>query len=81
MNVGAALQQALDEAGVSQSLLAQRTGLSAKHINQVIKGVAPLSVDVAARIEIAEPSISAEALLIAQVRNKISEYRGRQVHE
>jgi HTH-type transcriptional regulator/antitoxin HigA len=75
---GEHLQQGLDEAGVSQAWLAYRTGLSTKHINWLVKGRARLSVDVAVRIEMAVPSISAEALLIAQVRQEIADYRAFQ---
>jgi addiction module HigA family antidote len=72
--VGELLQQELDNADVSQSSLARQLGISPKHINQVIKGHARLSVDVAVRIEMAIPSISAEGLLIAQIRWEISDY-------
>lgn len=69
-----ALQDGLDEAGVSQALLSSMTGLSTKHINRLIKGKARLSVDAAVRIEMAVPSISAEALLIAQVREELRQW-------
>lgn len=72
--IGDALQRALDVAEVSQALLSYRTGISTKHINQVIKGKCRLSVDMAIRIEMAVPSVSAEQLLIAQVRQEIAEW-------
>lgn len=72
--VGKALQDGLDAAGVSQAFLASRAGISTKHINQLVKGNARLSVDVAVRIEAAVPSISCEALLIAQVRQELADY-------
>lgn len=72
--VGVLIQDGLDAAGVSQSLLARTTGLTAKHVNQLVKGHARLSVDVAVRIELAVPSISAEGLLIAQVRRELAAY-------
>jgi plasmid maintenance system antidote protein VapI len=73
-SVGEMLQQGLDDAGMSQALLAYGTGLSAKHINWLIKGRARLSVEVAVRIEMMLPDISAEALLIAQVRQELADY-------
>lgn len=48
---GRILQRELDERSISQAQLAARTGLSAKHINLVIKGTAPLSPDVAVMLE------------------------------
>ena len=48
---GATLQEVLDEAGMTQAELAERTGLSAKHINQVIKGHASLTPQTAFRLE------------------------------
>ncbi len=48
---GQTLQETIDALGIDQRELAQRTGLSAKHINQVIKGVASLSQDTAIRLE------------------------------
>lgn len=74
--MGASLQCGLDAAGVSQALLAHRTGISTKHVNQLIKGKARLSVDVAVRIEMAVPAISAEGLLIDQLRQEIADYVG-----
>ena len=72
--VGKLLQRGLDDADTSQSSLARQLGLSTKHINQVVRGHARLSVDVAVRIEMVIPSISAEGLLIAQIRWEISDY-------
>lgn len=48
---GALLAAVLDGLGMSQAELGRRVDLSAKHVNQVVQGVAPLSVDVAARLE------------------------------
>jgi HTH-type transcriptional regulator/antitoxin HigA len=48
---GSLLQRELDAQDVSQAQLAARTGFSAKHINLVIKGHAPLSPDVAVTLE------------------------------
>jgi plasmid maintenance system antidote protein VapI len=72
--LGEVLQHELDAAGVSQAWLARQTGLTTKHINQIIMGRARLSVDVAVRIEMAMPAISAEGLLITQIRQEIADY-------
>lgn len=50
---GETLRECLDELGMSQAELATRTGLTPKHINQVLQGVVPLSGDVAQRLEYA----------------------------
>ncbi len=48
---GQTLQETIDALGIDQRELAVRSGLSAKHINQVIKGVAPITHDTAIRLE------------------------------
>ena len=48
---GATLQEVLDERGMTQSDLATRTGLSTKHINQIIKGTAPVTAETAILLE------------------------------
>lgn len=48
---GATLLEALEDLGMTQVELAERTGLSSKHINQVVSGVAPLSPDTATLLE------------------------------
>lgn len=48
---GETLQDTLDELGIPQADLARRTGMSTKHINQVIRGIAALSPDTALRLE------------------------------
>jgi HTH-type transcriptional regulator / antitoxin HigA len=50
---GETLRDRLDELGMTQAELAVRTGLTTKHINQVLQGVVPLSADVAQRLEYA----------------------------
>ncbi|MER6562100.1 helix-turn-helix domain-containing protein [Streptomyces sp. NPDC001027] len=50
---GETLREQLEELGMSQAELATRTGLTPKHINQVMQGVVPLSGDVAQRLEYA----------------------------
>lgn len=65
------LRAALDEEGVSQALLAYRTGLTPKHINQLVHGKAPLSVAVALRLQLALSTVSAEDLMVAQARDQV----------
>jgi HTH-type transcriptional regulator/antitoxin HigA len=48
---GQTLQETIDALGIDQRELAARTGLSAKHVNQVIKGIAPITHDTAIRLE------------------------------
>jgi len=48
---GRTLQETIDALGIDQRELASRAGLSAKHINQIIKGIAPLTQDTAIRLE------------------------------
>jgi len=48
---GGTLQDILEERGMPQSQLARRTGLSPKHINQIINGKIGISADVAISLE------------------------------
>lgn len=48
---GATLQEVLDERGMSQVDLARRTGLSAKHVNQIAKGNAAVTAETAILLE------------------------------
>src|SRR5438132_3700174 len=48
---GQTLQETIDALGIDQRELAVRSGLSAKHINQIIKGIAPITHDTAIRLE------------------------------
>ncbi|UYM26623.1 helix-turn-helix DNA binding domain protein [Arthrobacter phage Bauer] len=66
-----ALRDALERRDIPQALLAYRTGLTTKHVNRVVQGAAPLSVTVAVRIQRAFPEISAEELMVAQVRAQV----------
>ncbi|MFK0194234.1 helix-turn-helix domain-containing protein [Kitasatospora sp. NPDC090308] len=50
---GETLRERLEELGMTQAELATRTGLTPKHINQVLQGVVPLSGEVAQRLELA----------------------------
>ncbi len=48
---GETLQEVLDDRGMTQSDLATRTGLSTKHINQIIKGIAPVTAETTILLE------------------------------
>src|SRR5688572_6404367 len=48
---GDTLLEVLEDRGMTQAELAARTGLSAKHINQIAKGVAPVTPDTALLLE------------------------------
>lgn len=48
---GVTLQEVLDARGMPQSDLATRTGLSAKHVNQIIKGTAPITAETTILLE------------------------------
>ena len=48
---GVLLQQLLEQQGVRQSELAERVGLTPKHLNQIVKGLVGLSPDVALLLE------------------------------
>lgn len=50
---GETLRDRLDLLGMTQAELATRTGLSPKHVNQVLNGVAHLSPEVAQKLELA----------------------------
>jgi len=48
---GATLLEVLEDQGMSQAELARRTGLSTKHISQISTGRAPISIEVALKLE------------------------------
>ncbi|WP_419837778.1 helix-turn-helix transcriptional regulator [Candidatus Poriferisodalis sp.] len=48
---GETLAEWLDERGMTQVELAARTGLSPKHVNQIVKGAAPITTETALGLE------------------------------
>ncbi|HEX8099930.1 MAG TPA: helix-turn-helix domain-containing protein, partial [Actinomycetota bacterium] len=48
---GASLRSTLDSLGMTQADLATRAGLSLKHVNQIVQGVAPVTHDTALLLE------------------------------
>ena len=47
---GWTLAETLEEQSTSQAELACRTGLSTKHVNQIVRGKVPIMTDVARRL-------------------------------
>lgn len=72
---GQILRADLDARGMTQADLAQRTGLSSKHINQVIQGVASLSPDVAL---ILERTLGTPAAVWTMLETRWQDERSRQ---
>lgn len=81
---GETLRETIDSLGLTQAELATRAGLSAKHVNQIIKGAATISPDVARRLESAtrvpariwntlESNYRAQLLRVAE-RAKLAKY-------
>jgi HTH-type transcriptional regulator/antitoxin HigA len=48
---GDSLRSAIEAIGMTQADLAKRTGLSTKHVNQIMQGLAPISPDTALALE------------------------------
>ena len=48
---GRTLQETIESLGIDQRELAKRADLSPKHVNQIIKGIAPITQDTAIRLE------------------------------
>ena len=48
---GWTLEEILEELSMSRAELARRTGLSTKHIKQIVQGKVPITTDVAQRLE------------------------------
>lgn len=71
---GEILQQELEARELPQSQLAARAGLSAKHVNLVIKGNAPISAEVAVSLE-EILGVSAESWLRAEAAFQAAEAR------
>ena len=79
--IGQALQQILDENHITQADVARETGLSTKHVNWVVKGRAPLSIEVAVLIEEKFPKVKAFPLLMTQLRQDVARVKHRRRRE
>lgn len=74
MRVRDVLLNAIVLEGITQATLAQRTGLSQKHISWLVNSHAYPSVRVAVKLEAALQHISAETLLTVSNREQLSDY-------
>ncbi|GAB2682238.1 helix-turn-helix transcriptional regulator [Kribbella swartbergensis] len=73
---GELIRDELAARGLNQAELAARTGLSTKHVNQVVKAVVPLSIDTALKIERA---IGLSAHLLMTMEAHYQSNHGREV--
>lgn len=64
-------------ARMRQAELARRTGLSTKHVNQLCKGIVPMSIDIALRLE-QQLGIPAELWMHADTTSRIAAQRRTQ---
>jgi len=71
---GETLVEVLNEQGMSQAELARRTDLSTKHINQIAKGLVPISTETALRLERAT---GVSARLWINLESRFQEHRAR----
>ena len=79
---GESLRARLNEIGLSQSDLAVRSGLSAKHVNQIIKGLAPITHETAMTLELVTGTPAAVwNKLEARYRESLLRMRGRELEE
>jgi len=79
---GETLRARLNEIGLSQSDLAIRSGLSAKHVNQIIKGLAPITHETAMTLELVTGTPAAMwNKLEARYRESLLRMKGRELDE
>lgn len=79
---GETLRARLHEIGLTQSDLAVRTGLSAKHVNQIIKGLAPITHETAMTLELVTGTPAAVwNKLEARYRESLLRMKGRTLDE
>lgn len=78
VTVGDLLRRELGARGLSQAEFAARTGLSPKHVNQVIQGVVPLSTSTAILIERAL-GLSAELLTAIEAGHQATTGRAKAI--
>jgi addiction module HigA family antidote len=72
---GPLIRAALGRAGMTQTELAQLSGMTLKHLNRLIHGRVPLSAMIAVRIEAVLEGVAAEDLMALQVRADIAKAR------
>jgi HTH-type transcriptional regulator/antitoxin HigA len=75
---GSTLRSTLNKIGLTQADLAARTGLSLKHINQVVQGVAPITPETALLLErVTDVSAKYWGLIEASYREKLARRENR----
>jgi addiction module HigA family antidote len=75
---GWTLEETLEELSMSQAELARRTGLSTKHVNQIVRGKVPITIEVARRLERATGH---PARLWNNLESRYQEHRARLAEE
>jgi HTH-type transcriptional regulator/antitoxin HigA len=79
---GETLRARLSEIGLSQSDVAIRSGLSAKHVNQIIKGSAPITHETAMTLELVTGTPAAVwNKLEARYRESLLRIKGRELED
>lgn len=76
---GEAVSAALTEVGMTQAELARRTGLTTKHISQIVRGHAGIGTDAATAIE-KVLDVTARDLIVMQADYDLSNGRSRRGH-
>lgn len=74
---GAVIRDALRHQRRSQQWLAERIGVSAKHMTSLIAGTSPLGVRQAVAIEAELPELTAEGLLLVELVYRVGLERER----
>lgn len=80
LTIGGMMLGWLKSNGHSQVWLARQTGLSAKHVNQIVKGHVALSVPVALSLE-AATGLVAEAWILADTMARVQAERARRAEQ
>jgi len=73
---GELIRQAIAAAGLNQKTVAERIGITGKHLSEVVTGKSRLSRHVAVRLE-DELGVSAVDLLVAQITIDVANNRYR----
>jgi HTH-type transcriptional regulator/antitoxin HigA len=76
---GQAISAALSEQSMTQAELARQTGLTTKHISQIVRGHAGIGTDAATAIATVLP-VTARDLIVMQADFDLSNNRSRRGH-
>jgi addiction module HigA family antidote len=77
---GVAISAALTEKSMTQAELARQTGLTTKHISQIVRGHAGIGTDAATAIAGVLPTVTARDLIVMQADYDLSNGRSRRGH-